>query len=325
MHQSNVSIKGLKHKLSSLLLCPVALVACMAVTTSCEEGEDLTKEDAVAAFRNSAEKMTKLEADIAGDQVVKVIDKLVAGKLDGALPHFAPAHYLDFFYYWNDKTAMEAGKAYKMDASGTLTEEGSAAENASSVTFAVESNDATVTFTDQTTTPLISAHTSISYGGNQILSEVLCSGETKDAGTYSFTLTNGIMLSYAASDGVSVDVGGGISIKLDGGEDNKVTGRTFAITTDSKKKAIYSYTEGNAAGHDLTEIIWGEIWLHLDGIGVGNVSTNVEIKAIRDTKRHDIGKLDAKTGAITYVDGQTGKADVDMPELYAHLKDLFKF
>lgn len=307
------------------LMYGLMFVACAGLTTACEEGEDFTKEQALAAFTASDETVASLEADIASEQSIKIIAKMNELKGGNKASTLTPNLYTDFLFYGNAK--LEAGKAYTLNGTEPTIKGDLSKSDASSISFTMDNSTAFVLYDNMKTGTEPGAEVSICYPDSNtcILSSVACNATSTNDwshSNYSIPLKDKkitITYAYGISDGVSVDVGG-IAVTVGSGS-TEGTGRTFSILRSDK--ASYSFTEAQTKEFDITEITWGEIWLHIDGVGKITKSTDIEIKAIKGSTRHAIGKLNTGTGTITYADGQTGQAANDMPGLYAHLKMLF--
>ena len=301
-------------------------VACAGLTTACEEGEDFTKDQALAAFIASDETIAALEADIAAETSIKIITKMNELKGGNRVSSLTPNLYTDFLFYGNAK--LEPGNAYTFNAAEPVIKGQLEKNNASSISFPMDNNTAFVLYDKMVTGTEPSAEVSICYPDSNtcILSAVPCNATSADdwnRSNFSLPLNDKkitITYTYGISDGVSVDVGG-IAVTVGNGN-TEGTGRMFSIRRENKD--TYSFTEAQTKEFDITELTWGEIWLHVDGVGKITKSTDIEIKAIKGSTRHAIGTLNTETGIITYVDGgQTGQAATDMPGLYTHLKMLF--
>ena len=332
----------------------LAFVACAGLMmTSCKKkkGDDLTKEEAFAAFIASDEAIAGLEADIAAEPAIKIIDKMLAKagnkKFEGEIPHMDRTYYQDFLFFWHDNTTIQPGVGYEMDVNGNLEEgmnltvndDGTPIEGGdknSIVYFPLEDGGeyAYVQYAGQETDPKLSVSASIFYPDltTQIFSPITCTvdRENKDLGDFTFrfnsTASGGkdfaILYNANATSGVGF---GGITIG------NGSYLRMFYIVRNMDvTNPIYSYQDVHAqalaglVGKDKAELRWGDIKLKIDGTTKITKETKIEIFAIQDGKECGIGSLDVVSGVITYKDGgQTGQATSDMPKLYAHLKLIF--
>lgn len=318
--------------------------------TSCrKKGDDLTKDEALSAFIAADEAIAALEADIAAEPAIKIIDKMLtkaAGKkLEGATPHIDRTYYQDFLFFWHDNATIEPGFGFEMGDNGTLTknmdlqhdEAGNTIEgreNVSIVYFPIEAGgeNAYIQYAEQATDPKLSVSASIYYPDleKQIFSPVTCTVDPNDRDlgdfTFSFNSTASggkhFAITYNASttDGVGV---GGVTV----GAGSYVR---WLFIQRNVSETVYSYKDIHAqaalglVGKDKAELRWGDILLKIDGTTKITKETKVEIFAIQDGKECPIGKLDVVSGVITYKDGdKTGQATSDMAKLYAHLKLIF--
>lgn len=338
-------------KLNKLML-GLAFVACAGlVMTSCKKKDKdnyLTVGEAKAAFLAADEAMAALEADLAAEPAIKIIDKMLTKangyKLTGKNPHIALKYYQDFFFIWKDKN-FEGGIGYLLEENGNLKAEldyKGTDENGNPINHdlnqiyfpLVDKDTAWIQYSSLTTDPKLSASAKIFYPDAEtpIFSTVTCTVDPadRDNGDMNFTFNSSasggkhFTISYNSTTSTGVPVPGSTGMTLGAGSYIR-----WLFVQRNVSETVYSLKDvhGQALlgllGKDKQELRWGNIKLYIDATTKVTKDTKIEIYNIEDKERL-IGNLDAVSGIITYKDGgNTGQATTDMPLLYAHIKEVF--
>lgn len=312
--------------------------------TSCKKKDKdnyLTVGEAKAAFLAADEAMAALEADLAAEPAIKIIDKML-DKINFAknkqYPHLSAPYYQQFFAFWHSQDLTDA-YGYDLadipqDKNDLYYDYTSKGSGFNIVYVPYDDKDtATVQWTEKTTTDkMFGCKASIYYPADKtpaILSTITCTLNSEDYGdgdinfTFNSTASGGktfaITYNVTKSDGVTVG-----AITAGAGS----YARWFKVFRNMSEQVyglhdVHGQVALGLFGMDKQELKWANIKVYIDATTKVTKDTKIEIYNIEDKERL-IGTLDAVSGIITYKDGgNTGQATTDMPLLYAHLKEVF--